>query len=460
MSEHDDHHEATAIDPRIAGAAHEGCLESRLLMSRRSMLGVTAALFSSAFLPNFALAGTDPQARLFVVILRGGMDGIGMVIPKLDSHYQEMRRELALPFSSTLSLGSDFALHPGLSRLHNMFNAGDATIIPAAGISLRNRSHFECQDNLENGLPVNIANATGWLNRLLGALPQGDPLRAHMGIEIGDAPVILRGPEPVLGWSPTWFEKSNPATIANLESAYRKIDIDLWNSLRLGLEADALALNSDAGSGGDLNAMRKGFIGAARLMRARSGPRIAVLSVDGYDTHADQGGVTGQFNDRLTDLDLALNDLRVEMGSAWSKTVTICVTEFGRTVRTNGDGGTDHGVGTAAILVGGALKGGIVGDWPGIAQAQLYEDSALVPSVDFRSVFKGVLRDHLGVPIDILNSTVFPDSEAARPTPNLIGSPIISQRRLADFNSPPTLQESAPILRYRRKHGVDAALGL
>ncbi len=460
MSNHDDHHEAAAADPRIVRAASEGCLESRLLMSRRSMLGVTASLFTSAFLPNFAHAETDGQARLFVVILRGGMDGIGMVIPKLDSHYVGMRRELALPFSSTLSLGSDFALHPGMPRLHRMFTAGDATIVPAAGIPLRNRSHFECQDNLENGLPVNISNATGWLNRMLGALPKGDPIRTNRGVEIGDAPVILRGSEPVLGWSPTWFEKSNPITIANLESAYRKLDLELWDSLSRGLAADALALNSGAGSDDDISSLRKGFIGAARLMRAPAGPRIAVLSVDGYDTHADQGGATGQFNDRLMELDLALNDLKVEMGPAWSKTVAICVTEFGRTVRTNGDSGTDHGVATAGILAGGALKGGIVGDWPGIAQAQLYEDSALVPAVDLRSIFKGVLRDHLGVPIDILNTTVFPDSQAAKPTPNLIAIPANSNRRLAGFNRPPALQETAPIMRYRRKHGVDAAFGL
>ena len=139
------------------------------------MLGVTASLFSSAFLPNFALADTDPQARLLVVMLRGGMDGIGMVIPKLDPHYVEMRRELALPFSSTLSLGSDFALHPALSKVHAMFGAGNAVIVPAAGIPLRNRSHFECQDNLENGLPANTTNATGWLNRLFGALPVRRP---------------------------------------------------------------------------------------------------------------------------------------------------------------------------------------------------------------------------------------------------------------------------------------------
>ena len=118
--------------------------------------------------------------------------------------------------------------------------------------------------------------------------------------------MILRGPEPVLGWSPTWFEKSNPDTIARLEASYKSQAPDLWDSLQRGLATDALALATDAGSDGDISSLRKGFIGAARLMRAPTGPRIAVLSVDGWDTHADQGGTTGLFNDVLVELDKAL----------------------------------------------------------------------------------------------------------------------------------------------------------
>ena len=453
MTSHNEHDTHAAADQQLTGAAWEGCPESRLLLSRRAMLGVTASLFSSAFLPNLAFADTDSDARLLIVILRGGMDGIGMVRPKLDSHYEEMRRELALPFASTLSLGSDFALHPRLSRVHAMFGAGQASIVPAAGIPLRNRSHFECQDNLENGLNVNKSNSTGWLNRLFGALPAGDPIRTRYGLEIGDAPVILRGPEPVLGWSPTWFEKSRPETIAALESTYKNLDPALWDSLKRGLEADRLALSSGAGTGDDISSLRKGFVGAARLMRAETGPRIAVLSVDGWDTHADQGSSTGYFNDRLAELDLALADVKSELGTIWKKTVVICVTEFGRTVQTNGDGGTDHGVGAVALLVGGALKGGIVGDWPGIAISQLYEGTALMPTVDLRSIFKGVLRDHIGIPTDILDSTVFPESAAVKATNMLIGVPATAARRAAKFSKPPTMQDVAPILHYRRRYG-------
>jgi uncharacterized protein (DUF1501 family) len=230
-----DHHTLPFADSMTAAAAREGCAESRLLISRRAMLGVTAGLFSAAFLPDFAMANTNPDARFLVVILRGGMDGIGMLVPKLDPLYATVRRQLALPFSATLSLGSDFALHPAMPNTYAKFQAGDAAFAPAVGLPLRNRSHFECQDNLENGLPENIPNSTGWLNRLLGALPAGDPIRSGRGIGIGMAPLILRGPEPVLGWSPTWFEKSRANNVKRLQTCYTAADFALWDSLSRGL---------------------------------------------------------------------------------------------------------------------------------------------------------------------------------------------------------------------------------
>jgi uncharacterized protein (DUF1501 family) len=454
MSDHHDHDDLPAVDQRIASAASEGCAESRLLLSRRSMLGVTAALFSSAFLPDFARAATNAEARLLVVVLRGGMDGMGLMIPKLDPLYATKRKQLALPFASTLSLGSDFALHPALARVHAMFNDGDAAFAPAAGIPLLNRSHFECQDNLENGLQVNEANSTGWINRFLGALPAGDPIRLQRGLEIGEAPLILRGPEPVLGWSPTWFEKSNPDTVAQLRAVYTSNDPSLWASLENGLAADALALAAGASGGTDISVLRRGFVGAARLMRAASGPRVSVLSVGGWDTHSQQGGLTGQFNDRLSELDQALGDFKIEIGAEWANTVVICVTEFGRTVETNGDTGTDHGIATASLMVGGAVQSGFIGDWPGLAPAQLYEGD-LRPTVDLRSVFKGILRDHIGVPSAALDTVVFPDSATAPTYGGLVKSPVLAARFAASarVQRQPTLQDVSPIARYRQQYG-------
>lgn len=451
MAGRDNHDDLPPVDSNILGAAREGCPESRLMLSRRSMIGVTASLFSSAFLPDPAHAATDPEARFLVVVLRGGMDGINALVPKLDPRYVSVRQQIAIPFASTLSLGADFGLHPGLSQVHAMFNAGDAAFVPAAGIPLRNRSHFECQDNLENGLPVNRSNATGWLNRLLGSLPASDPIRVNRGIEIGEPPLILRGPEPILGWSPTWFEKVRSENLRRLRTVYSAVDSTLWQSLSRGVTADRMARAAGAGTGSNISGLRQGFIGAARLMRAATGPRIAVLSVGNWDTHSDQGGLTGQLNDRLRELDQALGDFRAEIGTLWPKTVAICVTEFGRTVLANGARGTDHGIGSAAILVGGAVRRGFVGDWPGLAPAQL-QDGDLRPTVDLRGVFKGILRDHLGVPTDVLNATVFPGSAAVAPVANLVDNP-------RPATSPAHAVASAPpavsaIERYRRQYGA------
>ncbi|MFN7002797.1 MAG: DUF1501 domain-containing protein [Roseinatronobacter sp.] len=416
-------------------------------MTRRSMLGVTAALFSSAFLPRMASGATDPDARLLVVVLRGGMDGINMMVPKLDPRYGSVRGNLAIPTDATLSLGSDFGLHPGLARVHDMWARGDVALVPAAGIPLQNRSHFDCQDNLENGLPQNTANATGWLNRMLGALPAGDPVRQLGAIEIGDAPLILRGREPVLGWSPTWFQKLTEAQTARLRHIYGAVDPELLSSLERGLRADQIALAAGADNP-DVSVLRRGFIGAARLMRAESGPRISVLSVGGWDTHVQQGGLTGQFNDRLRQLDEGLADVEREMGAAWANTVVICVTEFGRTVLANGDSGTDHGIATVAMLVGGAVRQGIFGDWPGLATQHLL-DGDLRPTVDLRAVFKGVMQEHLGIPRDVLESTVFPGSLDARPLDGLIKHPVpaAARGRMAFSRQPDRADH--PIAAYR-----------
>jgi uncharacterized protein (DUF1501 family) len=188
------------------------------------------------------------------------------------------------------------------------------------------------------------------------------------------------------------------------------------------------------------------------LLAADVGPRIAVLCVDGWDTHTDQGGAQGQHASLLADLDVAISDFRTCVGSAWQNTLMVCATEFGRTVRVNGDGGTDHGVGTVTLLAGGAVNGGrLFGDWPGLAPAQLYQGSDLTPAIDLRSVFKGVLRDHLGVPTNMLDTTIFPASTAISPMSNLVKAGTApSTRRVANASSTSPVTVEAPIAKYRR----------
>jgi len=449
--------QTSVAETRLRHAACEGCAESRLLLSRRSMLGVSAGLFSWAFMPRFAEAAGATDPRLLVVVLRGGMDGISTVVPFGDPHYVSMRGDIAIPAASTIRLSSFFGLHPALSKFAALYRAGDAAVVHATCVPLHNRSHFDGQDNLENGLPGLASNATGWLNRLLTSLPAGAPIRSRGAIQIGEAPLILRGPAPVLGWSPTWFEHVQDPILYMVRTLYRERDPALLSALDRGLRADYLAERTGSDPA-NLSTLRKGFRGAGRLVAAADGPRIAVLSVDGFDTHIDQGGTSGALADLLTEVDTGIDDFKTTVGAAWSQTIMLLVTEFGRTVRVNGDDGTDHGVGTVALLAGGAVNGRrIFGSWPGLAPAQLFEGSDLRPTTDLRSVFKGVLMDHLGIPLTALNTTIFPDSAAIRPLANLVKTSTAAATMSPAALSVAPLNSEPPIARYRKGMRVSLA---
>jgi uncharacterized protein (DUF1501 family) len=440
-------------DDRLRRAASEGCAESRLLISRRAMLGVSAGLFSAAFLPRDAYAA-DGDARLLVVVLRGGTDGLSVVVPTGDPDYARLRGDIAIPTGATIRLDADFGLHPALKTFGKLFGKKQAAVVHATCVPLRNRSHFDCQDNLENGLPgMGAANSTGWLNRLLSALPSGDPVVKRGAIQVGEAPLILRGPAPVLGWSPTWFAAAGKEIRRPLLAAYEAVDRPLYGALTRGIEANNLALKSDADDDADVSSLRKGFRGAGHLLAEANGPRIAVLSVGNWDTHSGQGGEEGFLADRLVELDEALADFRAAIGSVWKKTVVVCATEFGRTARVNGDSGTDHGVGTVALLAGGAVAGGkVYGDWPGLAPSKLFEDSDLRATTDLRAVFKGVLRDHLDVPSGMLDKSIFPDSGKVKAFGGLVrAGDGKGASSAAETGRPVRERPLPPIARYRAK---------
>jgi uncharacterized protein (DUF1501 family) len=404
-------------------AAAQGCAEAQLLYSRRSVLGITAGLFSSALMPRLSEAstsGVDP--RLLVVLLRGGIDGLSVAAPVHDQTYHDVRGNLALDASVAKPLDSMFSLHPNMPKFLSMYRAGNASIVHATCIPVQVRSHFDGQDNLENGMPGISPFAGGWLNRLLRILPATDPIRIRGAIQIGTAPKILQpgiggvqppGTAKVLGWNPTMLPHLDPATTAVVQDLYDTLDPGLSAALRSGLATQALA---EAGGRiqPDATGLLAGFNGAGRLLANPGGPRIAVLSVYGWDSHINEGVLNGDFGTNLAELDTALALFRTSVGSLWANTVVLMVTEFGRTIHVNGDFGTDHGVGSVALLAGGAVAGGkVIADWPGLTK--LLDGRDLQPTIDLRSVFKGALRDHLGVPSTLLESTVFPGSLSAAP---------------------------------------------
>ena len=202
-------------------------------------------------------------------------------------------------------------------------------------------------------------------------------------------------------------------------------------ALARGLQTETMAKASGAADGGDMAAMRPGG-GAAQnrevaramgssladFLKAPGGPQLAAVSLDGFDTHANQAGLLGL---RLTSLDALIDGLHSGLGPAWKDTVVLVVTEFGRTARANGTGGTDHGTGSTALVLGGGLKsGGIVGDWPTLKRTALFEDRDVYPALDLRGLSKGLLADHLGVDRRALDTTVFPDSAAVKPVRGIV----------------------------------------
>lgn len=393
--------------------------------SRRLFLASAGAFVAWAQMPRFAFAGTrDP--RLVVVILRGAVDGLVVVPPIGDPDYPALRGDLAIGtggLGGTLPIDATFALNDAMPNFHGRFQKGEALIVHATASAYRDRSHFDGQDVLETGMIGPRMSADGWLNRAVDLLPKGDKVRPAPGLAVGPtAPLIMRGAAPVYTWMPTGMQAAQPDTADRLMDLYAETDPRLAKALADGRKVDNLAMGGVIEKGGDLTTQfRKLSVGAARLLVEPDGPRIAALSYDGWDTHANEGPDKGNLAKRLAALDGALEGMATELGPVWSDTVIVVITEFGRTAHTNGNEGTDHGTATIALLVGGAVKGGrVVADWPGLKPAKLYQNRDLMPTTDLRGVLKGVLRDHVGLSEAKLSSQVFPDSLGVRPVDGLI----------------------------------------
>ncbi len=406
---------------------------SRTNSSRRRFLLGAGALAASATIPNTLFAYTGGSSRLVVVILRGALDGLAAVPPFGDPDYASLHRELAIAApgapDGALALNNTFGLHPSLSFLHERFAAGELVVFDAVASPYRDRSHFDGQNVLENGLAKPIGTADGWLNRALAALPRGSGRPKAGAVAISqNVPLILRGEAPVISKSPQTTPDVDEDLLARLADLYSKDD---WFSARL---SDAVQTEKMVDGAADSGVMSKGSgqagypdrVGgvarmASELMRSDGGPEIAVIEASGWDTHANQGGAKGVLATRLAGLDKGLKSLADGLGPLWPQTAVLVVTEFGRTAAVNGTRGTDHGTGGCAFLVGGAVRGGqVIADWPGLRRTALLDNRDLKPTLDLRSVFKAVLDEHMHVDASTLAKRVFPDSSGARPLQGLI----------------------------------------
>jgi uncharacterized protein (DUF1501 family) len=390
-------------------------------ITRRKLLRDVACSAAALALPgifasrlSFAAPASGEQ-RFVLVLLRGALDGLAAAPPVGDPDYARLRGGLSLEAAALLPVNDLFALHPSLAFLGEQWQQGQLTLLHAVATPYRERSHFDAQDVLETGFTRPHATQSGWLNRALAGLPgaKSRSAAAQPGVALGaGVPLVMRGATEVASWSPGRQRQLEDDTLLRLADLYAG-DALLSRRLADANAAEALAGAMDGMAGpGSGSQLVKAAKTAAGFLLSAGGPRIAVMETTGWDTHANQGREQGALASRLGALDAGLRSLQVELGAAWAHTTVLVATEFGRTVAVNGTNGTDHGTGAAAFLVGGAVRGRVLADWPGLATPQLYQGRDLAPTLDLRSVVKSLLRDHLGVAPAFLERQVFPGSEA------------------------------------------------
>jgi len=400
-----------------------------MTIKRRDFMTCGALAVGGALLASrvaFAGSAATNNARFIFIILRGALDGLAAVPPYGDPHYAGLRRELAfgapgMP-GGVFKLDDVFGLHPSLAFLNESFAASELIVFHAIAGAYRERSHFDGQDVLENGYARPHAAQSGWLNRALASLPaEHAPQKQELGVALGqNLPLVMRGPAAVASWSPSRLAALDEDTLARITDLYSH-DALLSQRLADAVTADAIATTDGEPmqAAGGLTGANARYVevvrAAAGFLKREEGPRVAVFDTTGWDTHANEGAAQGQLAARLTALDSGLRVLKEQLGPVWRNTVVLLATEFGRTAAVNGTRGTDHGTATTAFLLGGAVQGGrVVADWPGLSPAALYQGRDLKPTADLRAVMKGVLAEHLLIPTAVLESTVFPDSVAAR----------------------------------------------
>jgi uncharacterized protein (DUF1501 family) len=338
--------------------------------------------------PLVSFAQVRQNGRLVFVLLRGGFDGLAAVVPYGDPAYGALRRALAYDASDVVALNDTFALAPGLAPLQTFWERDELVVLHAMAIPYRTRSHFDGQAILETGLDKPIGSSDGWLNRLLQVMP-GD--RSGIAIASG-MPRSMTGTYPVQTWSPTQLGAVDDEYLERLAVLYRA-DGTLHGAFEAALQQqDVAGMEDMAGGRGRRGGITPLMQAAARILRQRTGPNVAAVEFSGWDTHANQGLGGGPLDRLLAQLADALVAFRREMGDAWRDTTVVVMTEFGRTARPNGTGGTDHGTAGAGFVLGPRVaRSAVFSDWPGLGGTALYEGRDLMPTLDTRAVLKAAI---------------------------------------------------------------------
>jgi len=403
-------------------------------MNRREFLkfaGATTLGFWSCDLQAWAygLGGDNPNASKFIVImLRGAVDGLSVVIPYGDSRYYSVRNSIAIPKPgedlSALDLDGYFGLHPSLAPLLPLWKNRSLAFVHSAGSPDPTRSHFDAQDYMESGTPGVKSTGSGWMNRLLQQLPNNNsPIRA---INVGETlPRIFQGPANVASYQPVQRAgQRKPIDNQMIAQCYQAMyegrndalgkafaeGMNAHDTISKELDGEMMAANAGAPDAGNF----KGFgTQLGKLIAKDPSVQVGFIAIGGWDTHVNQGNGKGQLANKLTALGNGLSQLIAALNEQYKNTVIIVMSEFGRTVKENGNQGTDHGHGNMMMVMGGRVNGGkIYSKWAGLEQNHLYEGRDLAVTTDFRQVLSTVAGEHMKVANPALAS-VFPDFQVA-----------------------------------------------
>jgi uncharacterized protein (DUF1501 family) len=357
------------------------------MISRRNFLCLSA-LGAGAIMvsPRLVFANVASEQRFVFVIQRGAADGLNIVVPYADPAYASLRGALAIDPSTAYKLDGTFALHPSLVETAKMYSAGEALFVHAVASPYRDRSHFDGQNVLESGGDAPYQVKDGWLNRLVAQLPRGRETAIAFAPTV---PLALRGPVQVASYAPSALPQA-PDDLLNRVGRLYAGDAQLhalWSSAM-----DARSQAGDTGPRQDpasLGHMAAGFLGRS------DGPRIAMIETGGWDTHSGQNG---RLAAQLKALDTMMAALRDGLGPVWANTTVVVATVFGRTAAANGTGGTDHGTGSAAMVLGGAVAGKrVLADWPGLANHSLYQGRDLKPTTGLDTLFAQAAAETFGL---------------------------------------------------------------
>jgi uncharacterized protein (DUF1501 family) len=396
-------------DAARRGVTRRGFMKNGAL----ALIGTSAipAFLSRSVLAEVTTAAANHK-KLIVLFQRGAADGLNIVVPYKEKNYYAMRPTIAIQEKDVLDLDGYFGLHPAMVAFKPLYDQGHLAIVHAAGSPDTTRSHFDAQDYMESGTPGVKVTADGWLNRALQAETVKGDSSAFRAVALGtQVPRTLQGRIPAIavnnladfsvgGKGP----QTSPVSYAfqamydeSTDAVLHGTGQETFEAVKMLKAADPAHYQPTVGVTYPNTPFGNSLKQIAQLLKANLGVEAAFSDIGGWDTHQNQGNVNGQLANRLTEFSETIAAFWKDMGADAKNVTLVTMSEFGRTARQNGTGGTDHGHANVMFVLGGQVKGGkVYGSWPGLEDEQLNEGRDLTVTTDFRRVLGEAAYKTLG----------------------------------------------------------------